>query len=260
MISTKIDKSHAKLMRKCWEGNVQKRCTMAEAVRSLEFILGSAADASPPAALAPPPAAKPSDADAQGAEEGVDTATEGEPTAAEGMCDVISSVLASAGDDTTRRRVAVAAAVAVASNAKKGSKRLRKSHNKKARQACEMDLRGPAAGQAARASGSMREVSSRIAPGALARAGKPPDAKVTPTVAEVDEEQANREEIERRILAAFEDGDLETAEQLGAMIQAMGSRFELDQKLPRMPQRANHRDGVARRMRDLEGALDSDDD
>ena len=47
VISTKIDKSHAKLMRKCWEGNVQKRSTMAEAARSLEFILGSAADASP---------------------------------------------------------------------------------------------------------------------------------------------------------------------------------------------------------------------
>ena len=124
-----------------------------------------------------------------------------------------------------------------------------------------MDLRGPAAGQVARAAGSMREVSSHIAPGALMRASKPPDAKVAPTVAEeVDEEQANREEIERRILAAFEEGDLETAEQLGAMIQAMGSRFKLDQKLPRMPRRANDRDGVARRMRDLEGALDSDDD
>ena len=67
-------------------------------------------------------------------------------------------------------------------------------------------------------------------------------------------------ESERRILAAFEEGDLETAEQLGAMIQAMGSRFELDQKLPRMPRRTTDRDGTSRRMRDLEGALDSDDD
>ena len=125
----------------------------------------------------------------------------------------------------------------------------------------ERSLRGPAAGQVARAAGSMREVSSHIAPGALMRASKPPDAKVAPTVAEeVDEEEANREEIERRILAAFEEGDLETAEQLGAMIQAMGSRFELDQKLPRMPRRTTDRDGTSRRMRDLEGALDSDDD
>ena len=71
--------------------------------------------------------------------------------------------------------------------------------------------------------------------------------------------QTQDEEIERRILEAFEEGDFETAEQLGAMIQAMGSRFELDQKLPRMPRRATDRDSVARRMRDLEGALESDD-
>ena len=42
------------------------------------------------------------------------------------------------------------------------------------------------------------------------------------------------------------------------MIQAMGSRFELDQKLPRMPRLATDRDGTSRRMRDLEGNDDDD--
>ena len=62
MIPTRVERAHAELMRKCWETRVQRRCTMAEAVQKLEFMLGESAvkvDATTvPAAMVPsPPAA-----------------------------------------------------------------------------------------------------------------------------------------------------------------------------------------------------------
>ena len=71
MIPTRVERTHAELMRKCWETRVQRRCTMAEAVQKLEFMLGESAVevAAPPTPAAPPPPA---------------IAPAGQPAAAEG--------------------------------------------------------------------------------------------------------------------------------------------------------------------------------
>ena len=126
MIPSRVERSHADLMRKCWDTRVDRRCTMAEAVEKLEFMLGESAvrvDRTPAlAASAPPPSAAPAPA-----------------------------------EQTATANVAPPAATCVGGKGSRARRKKPSTGKAQPAKAMTFDLRGSLMGRKARAAGAMRE-------------------------------------------------------------------------------------------------------